>query len=125
MAAVTRRGNLVDQGSRQGQLRVGLAGLAMALVLAALLGRADASPVEHASRALVFLPFFVGTYGVLASFYKTCGVHALSGTRSTAGGSEPVADRSELRAQRRLGAMVVLGSALVAAGATALFLVAR
>lgn len=129
MAAITRRGNLDDQASRQGQLRVGLAALAMALVLAAFLGGGGSGaggPVAPVPlRALVFVPFFVGAYGVLAAFYKTCAFHALSRTRSTAVGSEPVADRAELQAQRRTGALVVLGSAGLAAAATLLFVLAH
>jgi len=121
MAALAQRGNL-DSRSQESQLRVGLVGLAMALVLAAFLARSDAATVY---RAVVFLPFLVATYGVLAAFYGTCGLMAIAGRRITADGTERVADRQELSAHRRLGARVLFASVALAAIATTLLLVAR
>ncbi len=120
MAVLAQRGNL-DSRSQDGQLRVGLVALAMALVLAAFLARTDAATVY---RAVVFLPFFVAVYGVLAAFYGTCGLQAMAGRRMTPDGAERVADRRELSAQRRTGARVLGASVLLAAIATTLFVFA-
>lgn len=120
MAAVTQRGNL-DARSQEGQLRVGLVALGMALVVAAFLARSEAATLY---RAFVFVPFFVAAYGVLAAFYETCGLTAFRGHRMTADGAEPVADRVELAAQRRTGVQVLSMSGALAGIATALFVVA-
>lgn len=117
MAALVQRGNL-DSRSQDGQLRVGLVALAMALAGAAFLAHEDASTLY---RALVFLPFFVAANGVLAAFYGTCGISACAGRRMTRDGAEPVADRAELSAQRRTGAWVLGMSGAFATAATALF----
>jgi hypothetical protein len=120
MAALAQRGNL-DSRSQESQLRVGLVALAMALVLAAFLARTDAATLY---RALVFGPFLVATYGLLAAFYGTCGLTAIAGRRITADGSERVADRTELCAQRRVGARVLGASVALAAIAPTLFVLA-
>ena len=114
MDAFTQRGNL-DAGAQDGQLRVGLIALTMALGLAAFL---DRSELPMGLRSLVFIPLFVGAYGVLAAFYGTCGIAAASGKRRTPLGDERVADRRELAAQRKMGALVVLLSLVIAGGAT-------
>jgi hypothetical protein len=123
MAALTERGNL-DARAREGQLRVGLAALGMALVLSAFLCRPELG-ADAGYRAIVFVPFFVASYGVLAAFYRTCGLSAIAGHRRTPDGTEPVADRAELASQRRTGAMVMLMSVGLAGAATLLFVIAR
>ena len=115
MDASTQRGNL-DAAAQDGQLRVGLVALTMALGLAAFLDKQESLPMGL--RSLVFIPLFVGAYGVLAAFYGVCGIAAASGKRRTPMGDEPVADRRELSSQRKTGALVVLMSAVIAAGAT-------
>jgi len=120
MAAAAQRGNL-DARAQDNQLRVGLVALAMALVVTALLARFEGA---SAYRWLIFLPFFVAANGVLAAFYRTCGITAFAGRRMTAEGAEVVADRTELSAQRRIG-LRVLGMSVALAGlATALFVTA-
>jgi hypothetical protein len=121
MAALTQRGNL-DSRSQEGQLRMGLVALAMALVAAAFLARSDAATLY---RVLVFAPFFVAAYGVLAAFYGTCGFCAFAGRRMTADGAEPVADRTDLAAQRKTGLWVLTMSGVCALIATVLFVIAR
>lgn len=119
MAALAPRGNL-DARAQDNQLRVGLVALAMALALTAFLARTDGGGY----RWLVALPFFVAINGVLAGFYRTCGVTAFAGRRMTSSGVEMVADRHELAAQRRTGLRVLGLSVALAAGATALFVTA-
>jgi len=117
MAAVTQRGNL-DVRAQNSQLRGGLVALAMALALTAFLARVDGA---GAYRWLGFLPFLVAVNGVLAAFYRTCGITAFAGRRMTAEGVEVVADREELAAQRRVGLRVLAMSVVLAGAATALF----
>jgi len=88
---------------------------------AAFLARSDTA---LSYRAAVFVPFFVAAYGVLAAFYETCSVRAISGCRLTSEGTEPVADRAELAAQRKTGLRVLGMSGALAGLATALFVVA-
>lgn len=120
MAACTQRGNL-DARAQGAQLRTGLLALGMALVVAAFLARSDVSMLY---RALVFAPFFVAAYGLLAGFYETCSLVALKGNRMTADGPEPVADHTELAAQRRTSVRVLSLSGAFAGIATALFVFA-
>ena len=95
--------------------------LGMALVATAFLGRSDVAPLY---RAGVFVPFFVAAYGVLAAFYETCGLTAFAGRRITRDGPEPVADRGELAAQRKMGLGVMCLSGLLAVVATTAFVLA-
>lgn len=120
MAAVAPRGNL-DARAQDNQLRVGLVALAMALALTAFLARTDGA---SAYRWVVALPFFVAINGVLAGFYRTCGLTAFAGHRMTASGAEVVADRHELAAQRRTGLQVMGMSVALAVAATVLFVTA-
>ena len=120
MVAVSQRGNL-DARSQQGQLRVGLVALGMALVAAAFLARSDAAMFY---RAFVFVPFFVAAYGVLAAFYETCSLTAARGCRVTCDGVEPVADCAELAGQRKTSRRVLSMSGALAAIATVLFVIA-
>ncbi len=120
MAAVVPKGNL-EAEAQDTQMRVGIVALALALGVATLLARSGASP---GYRALAFVPFFFAAYGVLAAFYRTCGVTAIAGRRITCEGSERVADRDELAAQRKRGLGVIGGSVLLAATATALLVAA-
>lgn len=120
MAAAAQRGNL-DARAQDNQLRVGLVALAMALVVTALLARFEGASVY---RWLMFLPFFVAANGVLAAFYRTCGITAFAGRRMTVEGAEVVADRTELSAQRRIGLRVLGMSVALAWLATALFVTA-
>ncbi len=120
MAAVGPTGNLGSR-AQDNQLRVGLVALAMALALTAFLARTDGG---SAYRWLVAFPFFVAINGVLAGFYKTCGVTAFAGRRITASGVEVVADRHELAALRRTGLKVLGMSVALAAAAAALFVTA-
>ncbi len=102
-------------------MRLGLVALAGALVVALILAQSGVSP---AYRALAFVPFFFAANGVLAALYRVCGFTAMAGRRMTADGVEIVADRAELSAQRRSGLRVIVLSVLLAAVATALFMVA-
>lgn len=120
MQVVSPRGNL-DSAAQDTQLRAGLIALATALVVAAALGHSDAAPLV---RAVVFVPFFVAAYGVLAALYATCGVTAMAGRRITCQGAERIADRGERSAQRAKGLKVLAASLVLAAGATALFVTA-
>ena len=120
MTAAAQRGNL-DARAQDNQLRLGLVALAMALAVTAFLTRIEGA---SAYRWVMFLPFFVAANGVLAAFYRTCGLTAFAGRRMTAEGAELVADRAELSAQRRIG-LRVLGLSVGLAGlATALFVTA-
>jgi hypothetical protein len=120
MAAVAQRGNL-DSTSQDRQMRIGLVALAAALVFALLLAKSGAAP---AYRAVAFLPFFFAANGVLAALYRVCGFTAMAGRRLTPNGTEVVADRAELSAQRREGVRVIVLSVVLAGLATSLFAVA-
>jgi hypothetical protein len=117
MAAVAPRGNL-DTRAQETQMRFGLVALAASLVVAVVLAQSGASA---GFRAVAFVPFFVAAYGVTSALYRTCGLSALAGRRQTSDGAEPVADRSELRAQRRAGLRVFAVSGALAGVATLLF----
>lgn len=67
-------------------------------------------------RTLVFIPLFLGLYGVVAGMTGTCGLRALLGVRLTREVSEPVADQQQRRQLRRRGYRVL---AAVAAGSIA------
>src|SRR5678815_4568809 len=84
MHAASPRGNL-SASAQDTQLRAGLISLATALAVAAALGHSGA-PAGY--RALVFIPFFVAVYGVLAALYGTCGISAIAGMRITCQGRE-------------------------------------
>jgi hypothetical protein len=120
MAAFSSRGNLEPE-AQDLQMRVGIVALATALVVGTLLAKGG---VAHGYRALAFGPFFVAGYGVLAALYRTCGLTAIAGRRVTSDGMERVADRDELAALRSRGLRVIAGSALLAATATAVLILA-
>ena len=120
MAAVAQRGNL-DARAQDSQLRIGLVALAMALLVTAFLARIEGA---SAYRWLMFLPFFVAANGILAAFYRTCGITAFAGRRMTFEGAEVVADRTELSGQRRVGLRVLVISIGMAGLATAAFVTA-
>lgn len=115
-----RVGNL-DASAQDTQLRAGLLALTTALITAAALCSTSASPIY---RVVVFVPFFIASYGVLAALYATCGISAIAGLRYTCQGSEPIADRSELSAHRSRGIRVLSLSLVLATIATALFVTA-
>jgi len=112
----------LDAATQEKELRLGLVALVVALTSAALLSRSGA-PAGY--RALVFVPFCVAAYGVLAGLFATCGVTALAGCRITPQGREPIADRADLEATRAHGVKVLLSSAVAAAITTGLFVIAR
>jgi hypothetical protein len=120
MQVVSPRGNL-DATTQDTQLRAGLIALVMALVVAAALGHSGAAP---GYRVLVFAPFFVASYGVLAALYGTCGISAIAGRRITCQGTERIADRGERSTQRAKGMKVLSVSLALATAATALFVTA-
>src|SRR5581483_8516327 len=103
------------------QLRLGIGMMTAGLLLGIALHRFAAG-----AASLVFVApfFFVGAYGIGAAMMRTCGVTALRGRRRAEAGTEPVADRAELAALRRRGAMVTVVSALFAAVATTVLAVA-
>lgn len=120
MQATSPRGNL-DAAAQDTQLRSGLIALATALVVAAALGHSSAGP---GFRALVFLPFFVASYGVLAALYGTCGISAIAGRRITCQGTERIVDRAERAEKRAQGVKVLSVSFVLAVVATVLFVTA-
>jgi len=117
MQVVSPRGNL-DPSTQDTQLRGGLIALTLALGVAAMLGHSGAAP---GYRALVFVPFFVAAYGVMAALYGTCGISAIAGRRITCQGTERIADRNERAVQRRNGMKVLSVSLALATAATFLF----
>jgi hypothetical protein len=112
----------MDLHSRNVQLRIGVLLLGGALALAVGLLWFDVSiPV----RALVFFPFFVGVHSVLSSLLGTCAFTAMRGRRMTYEGSEKMADRGEVAANRRRGARLLAATMMLSGLATTLLLVAR
>ena len=120
MHAASPRGNL-STAAQDTQLRAGLIALATAIAVAAGLGHIGASP---GYRAVVFVPFFVAAYGVLAALYGTCGISAIAGMRITCQGTERIADRSERNVLRAKGMKVLSASLVVAVIGTVLFVTA-
>jgi hypothetical protein len=121
MAALTTRGNL-EERAQDTQLRIGVAFVSVGLAMAIALRHVD---VGAGVRALLFLPFFVGAYGVQAGLYKVCGINALFGRRITEEGPRPVADPRDLADYRRTGIRIFAVSAALAALAATLVVVAR
>jgi hypothetical protein len=121
MEALTTRGNL-GQAAQDAQLRMGVAFVSVGLAAAVALRHVD---VGAGVRALLFLPFFVGAYGVQAGLYKVCGINALFGRRITQEGACPVADPRDLADYRRTGIRIFAASAAFAALAATLVVVAR
>jgi hypothetical protein len=111
----------LDSRAQATQLRVGVVALAVALTVGALLAKTS---IPAGYRAFAFLPFFFAAYGLLAALYRTCGFTAIRGRRLTNQGSERVIDPDALRAQRRLGTRIIMGSAALASAVTALLIVA-
>jgi hypothetical protein len=121
MAALTTGGNL-EQPAQDAQLRIGVAFVSVGLVAAVVLRHVD---VGAGIRALLFLPFFVGAYGVQAGLYKVCGINALFARRITIEGPRPVADPRDLAEYRRTGIRILASSAAFAMLAATLVVVAR
>lgn len=119
--AAAADGNL-DSRAETMQLRVGVVFVAIALAVAVVLSR---SGVAAGWRAVTFAPLAVGTYGTLAALERVCGFTALAGRRIREAGTEPIADRDELAALRRIGLRVIGTSVAIAAAATALLVLAR
>jgi hypothetical protein len=114
-------GNL-DAGAQNKQLRVGVVMIAVALAAGVLMLRLGVDPIY---RVLLALPLFSGTYGVYAGLTRVCGFTAMQGKRRTESGTCPVADKTQMNDFRRRGMNVILGSATIAAAATALLVLAR
>jgi hypothetical protein len=106
----------LDGASADRQLRRGVAslGIGMALSVAFLHLGADTRV-----RTLVFVPLFLGLYGVISGMTGTCGLRALLGVRQTREGSEPVADQQQRRQLRRRGYSVLVAVAAGSLAATA------
>ncbi|WP_146647543.1 hypothetical protein [Labilithrix luteola] len=106
--------NAQTQGA---QLRRGVATIAVALGLAVLLRETGAS---HRTILLLVPFFFLGIYGVQASFMGTCSIAAMRGVRLTASGAEPICDRGRRAKLRRRGLGLIASSAAAAVLAGAL-----
>lgn len=101
------------------RLRVGIVMLMVALALAAVFEKLDASPL---TRLWLFLPFFLAENAFFQAIHKTCGFSAMKGMRHTAEGDERIADRAELDACRCRGRLQLMHSLCAAAALTALFI---
>jgi hypothetical protein len=121
MAEAVASGNL-DVHSQNTQLRVGVVVVAVGLALAEGMLQLGAPTTL---RGLLFLPFFVGTYGVYAGLTRMCGFTALRGQRITESGLKPVCDRAERMTYRNRGLCGIASSLLIAATATALLVFAQ
>lgn len=100
-----------DTHTQGAQLRRGLGVIAVSLGLAVVLRETGASP----KTILLLVPFFfLGIYGVQASFTGTCSVLAMRGQRLTASGAEPICDRARRAKLKRKGLGLVASSAAVA-----------
>jgi hypothetical protein len=117
----TAVGNL-DRHAQRTWLRMGVAFVAVALVLAVILGASGASAF---ARLVVFVPLFLGVYGLRAGLEKTCGFCAIARRRIAEDGPEPVTDPAEIQSSRRVGMRVIALSAGVAAVGATLLAIAR
>ena len=93
------------------QLRFGVGLFAFALGGAVLVREVG---VTSALRYALFIPIFLACHGIYSGLTGVCGVTAAQGCRRSEEGSEPVADRRELRAVRRRGGMIFTMTALTA-----------
>jgi hypothetical protein len=113
----------LDGRAQNTQIRAGVVTVALGLAAAMAM---NALRVGLGTHLLLVPVLFFGAYGVCAGLARTCGLTAIVGRRLTATGSEPIADRVELAALRRRGALVIALSLLVSVLATALlFLLSR
>lgn len=93
-------------------LRAGVLFVGVALLFAVALRDSGATAL---ARLVVFVPLFLGAYGLRAGLEKTCGFCAVVRRRITDEGPEPVVDPIEIRSLRRAGIRAMVGSASVAA----------
>jgi hypothetical protein len=104
------------------QLRFGVTLLVVGLAASMAMRRLGAGGPAH----WLLVPFFLlGTYGIAAAMTRICGFTAILGHRLTETGREPIADRRELVAVRRRGALVMGTSVVVSLLAVLLLSIAR
>jgi hypothetical protein len=108
--------------SQNRHLRAGVA-----LIAAALLGAMALRHFGFGGHAyLVTVPLLLcGVYALNAGLARTCAVMAMLGKRRTASGAGPIADRDELAAVRKRGAVLMCTSMLIALAAAGLLAMAR
>lgn len=109
--------NLADANVAR-RLRLGIASLALGLVLAVVFDRLNASRLAYVS---LFLPFFLSANSFFQAIFQTCGFSAWFGLRQTDCGSERIADSQELRSVRIQGYKQIGYSVLAAAVLTVAF----
>ncbi len=112
----------LGERAQNAQLRFGVALLVAGLAASMAMRRAGASASAH----LLLVPLFLmGTYGIAAAMTRTCGLTALFGQRLTETGRERIADRRELVAVRKRGALVMATSVAISVCAVLLLAIAR
>jgi hypothetical protein len=101
---------------------LGVAGIAGAIVLGAVLIAIDATPL---ARALVLLPLWGGIVGLEQARRRFCAGFAVAGIRSAAGSdaTEPVAGAADLAADRAAARRLVARCGAIALALTASFVV--
>jgi hypothetical protein len=112
----------LDRRVQDIQLRVGVAVLGATMAAAVGLLGLGASTLL---RALLFGPFFIGTYAVISGLSGTCVFTAFRGRRQTFEGSEPMAKRDDVLANRRRGLSQLASVVALSLVATTLLLAAH
>src|SRR5215471_10174245 len=102
-ATPAQEGNLGDR-AQSGRLRFGVIAFGVAMV-GAVVALETAAP--RWVLGLLFLPFFVGAFGVLQGLLKTCPGLAMQGMRDTGDGPERVIDREALKKARAVALRVM------------------
>src|SRR5437763_1780601 len=92
-ATPVAEGNLGDR-AQSGRLRWGVIAFGVAMVSAVAAIELDA---PHWVLWSLFLPFFMGAFGVIQGLLKTCPGLAMAGMRDTGDGPEKVIDESACR----------------------------
>ncbi|MBL8822473.1 MAG: hypothetical protein JNJ77_07800 [Planctomycetia bacterium] len=76
-------------------------------------------------RATVFAPYFLGYLGIFQALYKTCVVHALSGTQNLDAGNQPVDESANSRKLKSRSIWILVWSLFFAGLCTYLTLAIR
>ena len=73
-------------------------------------------------RALLVVPFYFASVGLLSGLFNTCAGLASQGLRDVGDGPERIVNQAQLTEVKRLATRVMLGAAAIAITATAAFL---
>lgn len=115
------RGSNLQLEGQNSRLRMGLAGLVVALAIAVWLVGSD---VDRTWRLLLFFPFFFAAMGAWQGLYRTCPGNVSKGICEEDGGqTKRVISPDEIEAARGLARCVLVGATVTSAIATLLVVV--